>query len=223
MFSEFLGQCDGKPTSNMYISASKYTEKEEAKVLLEWKHRVAGNCILSFERILVLTSTLMQINLFSNMSWISCFCLDASGMMNILLQLKWHRKHQHYWSGNQTVKKKKTDIFCSVPTHSVSLSVYLISLSFSPAATSSVSIWVQHPLSGRHRCLSISSCSRLADTSHPSCFDPSCCLTLIHILLHFNSSIPKHLVSFSLVYDLFACCYFGPISSIICCRSFGCD
>lgn len=117
MFSEFLGQCDGKPTSNMYISASKYTEKEEAKVLLDWKHRVAGNCILSFERILVLTSTLMQINLFSNMSWISCFCLDASGMMNILLQLKWHRKHQHYWSGNQTVKKKKDRHFlqCSHP------------------------------------------------------------------------------------------------------------
>lgn len=72
----------------------------------------------------------------------------------------------------------------------------LISLPFSPAATDcSVSIWVQHPLPGRRRCLSISSCSRLADTSHPSCSDLPRCLTPTHILPHVNSSIPKRLAS----------------------------
>lgn len=35
-------------------------------------------------------------------------------------------------------------------------------------------------------CLSVSSCSRLADTSHLSCCGLPCCLTPTHILLHFN-------------------------------------
>lgn len=98
-----------------------------------------------------------------------------------LILLKWWIFSNKLNSSSNTQRTNKWDIFCSVSTQSASLSAYLIALSFSPAATNcSVSIWVQHPLSGRHHCLSIST-RRLADTSHPSCFDLPCWYTFLYI------------------------------------------
>lgn len=154
------------------------------------------------------------------------------------------KKHSVYWTQTLlivTVNSLETfqnegEIFLQCL---LSLGLSDSSLSFSPAATNcSVSIWVQHPLSRSHRCLSVSSFSRLADTSHPSCYDLPCWLTpdthsstfwslyswtlLFAFLIKCFSRKDAHCCSMSVQSFVCLLC-FDFVCSIIYWRSFDCD